>query len=101
VLDKNAPFRLDGAHKSALEGCTRSIVSVPKQPTDNGSVVGVLQAINSGRGEISEEDQGRLRSLAAAVVRLLQDGARNRTDASSAGVAGSIAREAHEACALA
>jgi aminoglycoside 3-N-acetyltransferase len=36
---------------------------------------------------------------AAAVARLLQDGTPNRTDASTAGVAGSIAREAQEACA--
>ena len=55
----------------------------------------------AARGEFSEENEGRLRSLAAAVARLLRDGARHRTDASPAGVTGSIAREAHEACALA
>ena len=48
VLDRNALFRLDGAHKSGLEGRARSIVSVPIWPTDNGSVVDVLLAINGG-----------------------------------------------------
>ena len=47
ALDRNAPSRLDGAHKGALEGRARPVVSVPIRPTDNGSVVGVLLAINS------------------------------------------------------
>ena len=75
ALDRNAPSRLDGAHKGALEGRARPVVSVPIRPTDNGFRLSACSwRSTAARGEFSEENEGRLRSLAAAVARLFQDG---------------------------
>ena len=72
ALDRNAPSRLDGAHKGALEGRARPVVSVPIRPTDNGFWLAACSwRSTAARGEFAEENEapsfsrGRCRTIAS------------------------------------
>jgi GAF domain-containing protein len=68
IPDAYSDSRFDASHDGATGYKTRSILCAPVKD-GNGSVVGVIQAINSARGAFSPVDSEMITILAAQVQR--------------------------------